>query len=135
MERAADLKTKRIMLSSANQQEEGFIVESMNNFPCDDLKTLDQLWLKYSDGKFGFSVQNDIFQSLGGTREHDFAIADEFGNKVGWKEGESWLRYEDIIFDLSAPEGHLPLSVSYNCWPWCGNVREAVYYRAEACDL
>ncbi|MDE5105801.1 MAG: GUN4 domain-containing protein, partial [Trichodesmium sp. St17_bin3_1_1] len=27
--------------------------------------------LKYSDGKFGFSVQKQIYESLGGTKEQD----------------------------------------------------------------
>jgi serine/threonine protein kinase len=123
----ADEETKRVMLAVAKREKEGWLNEgSIDNFPCEDLRTIDQLWVKYSDGKFGFSVQKRIYQSLGGTREYNREIWEKFGDKVGWKKGESrgiweklgdkigwreggsWLYYEDITFDKKAPEGHLP---------------------------
>ena len=49
------------------------------NFPCDDLRTIDQLWVHYSNGKFGFSVQKKIYMDeLGGTRDYDKKIWEEF---------------------------------------------------------
>ncbi|MFM6269889.1 MAG: GUN4 domain-containing protein, partial [Dolichospermum sp.] len=82
-------------------------------FPCEDLSIIDKLWVKYSDGRFGFSVQKRIYQGLGGTREYNLERWLKFNDKVGWKEGESWLYYSDITFDKiilikKAPEGHLP---------------------------
>ncbi|MFM6508212.1 MAG: GUN4 domain-containing protein, partial [Dolichospermum sp.] len=59
----ADKETRRVMLAVAKREEKGwFNVESIDNFPCADLRTIDQLWVKYSDGKFGFSVQKRIYQ-------------------------------------------------------------------------
>jgi hypothetical protein len=66
------------------------------------------LWVKYSSGKFGFSVQKKIYQGLGGTREYNSEIWRKFRDKVGW-EKESIASYKDIIFDTKAPEGHLPV--------------------------
>ena len=105
----ANEETERVMLVVAKQEKEGWLGDkSIDNFPCEDLRTIDQLWVKYSDGKFGFSVQKRIYQGLGGTRKSNLDIEDKFGDKVGWRKGGDWLYYKDITFDKKAPEGHLP---------------------------
>ncbi|MFM6271628.1 MAG: GUN4 domain-containing protein, partial [Dolichospermum sp.] len=60
----ADEETLRVMLAVAREREGWLNVESIDNFPCADLRTIDQLWVKYSDGRFGFSVQKRIYQGL-----------------------------------------------------------------------
>ncbi len=61
----ADMETKQVMLAVAKREKEGRLDErSIDNFPCEDLRTIDQLWVKYSGGKFGFSVQKRIYQGL-----------------------------------------------------------------------
>ncbi len=76
----------------------------VENFPVTDLQTIDRLWLNYSEGKFGFSVQREIWLSLGKNWE-------KLWPKIGWKSGNNWTRYpHQFIWDLSAPKGHLPLS-------------------------
>ncbi|MFM6476492.1 MAG: GUN4 domain-containing protein, partial [Dolichospermum sp.] len=108
----ADEETRRVMLCVGEREREGWLnVESIDNFPCADLRTIDQLWVKYSDGKFGFSVQKRIYQGLGGTREFKTEIWLKFGDKVGWRKGGSWLYLADITFDKKAPEGHLPMEL------------------------
>ncbi|MFN6155185.1 GUN4 domain-containing protein [Anabaena sp. AL09] len=105
----ANEETKRVMLAVAKREKEGFLnIKSIDNFPCEDLRTIDQLWVKYSDGKFGFSVQKRIYQSFGGTREYNEEIWEKFEDKVGWRKGGNLLYYNDITFDKKAPEGHLP---------------------------
>lgn len=32
-------------------------LKDIGNFPCEDLRTIDQLWVKYSEGRFGFSIK------------------------------------------------------------------------------
>ena len=76
----------------------------VDNFPSTDLYTLDRLWFIYSEGKFGFSVQRQIWLSLG----QDFS---QLWYKIGWKTENNWTRYpKEFTWDLSAPKGHLPLS-------------------------
>jgi hypothetical protein len=105
----ADEETIRVMLAVAKREKEGWLDEgSIDNFPCADLRTIDQLWVKYSGDKFGFSVQKRIYQGFGGTRKYDREIWEKFGDKVGWRKGGDWLYYKDITFDKKAPEGHLP---------------------------
>ncbi len=72
--------------------------------PISDLQTINQLWLVYSEGKFGFSVQRKIWLSLGKGWE-------KFWLKIGWKKDGSFTRYpNEFIWSLDAPRGHLPLS-------------------------
>jgi hypothetical protein len=105
----ADEETYRVMLAVAKREKEGWLrVEDIDNFPCADLLTIDQLWVKYSNGKFGFSVQKRIYQDYGGTREYNREIWEKFGDKVGWRKGGKWLYYNDVTFDKKAREGHLP---------------------------
>lgn len=76
----------------------------INRFPATDLQTINRLWLAYSEGKFGFSVQRQIWLSVG----KDW---DAFWPKIGWKTGNNWTRYpQEFTWDLTAPKGHLPLS-------------------------
>ncbi|BAZ29837.1 serine/threonine kinase [Cylindrospermum sp. NIES-4074] len=112
----ADKETGRVMLAVAKREKEGWLdVESIDNFPCEDLRSIDQLWVKYSNGRFGFSVQKRIYQSLGGTREYDREIWEAFGDAVGWRKGGNWLYYEDITFDIKAPPAHLPRVGFWGC--------------------
>ena len=81
--------------------------ESIEKFPCEDLRTIDQLWVKYSNGRFGFSVQKRIYQSLGGTTKYYEKVWERFGDGVGWRENREWLYKEDLTFSEKAPEAHL----------------------------
>ena len=69
-----------------------------------DLHTIDALWLFHSEGKFGFSVQRDMWVSMGKSW-------DKLWVKIGWKNGNNWTRYPgSFTWNLTAPKGHLPLS-------------------------
>jgi eukaryotic-like serine/threonine-protein kinase len=101
----ADEETYAVM-SEVVSNHDWLRVEDIDNFPCADLRTIDQLWVKYSNGRFGFSVQKRIYQGLGGTREYNQEIWEKFGEKVGWRNGRHWCYYSDITF---APDGNLPM--------------------------
>jgi len=107
----ADEETSEVMLQAADRENEGWLdAESINNFPCEDLRTIDQLWLHYSNGKFGFSVQKEIYEELGGTREYNQEVWENFCDRVGWRKGGNWLSYSKLTFKIIAPKAHLPLS-------------------------
>jgi serine/threonine protein kinase len=110
--READEETGRVMLKVAGREKEGWLdTKSIEKFPCEDLRTIDQLWVKYSNGRFGFSVQKRIYQSLGGTREYNSEVWQRFGDKVGWTGEDKWLYYQYKWVHRGrgkAPEAHLP---------------------------
>lgn len=106
----ADEETRKVMLAVANREKQGWLdVESIDHFPCNDLRTIDGLWVKYSNGRFGFSVQKRIYQSLGGTSNYDEKIWIAFGDRIEWRKQGKWLSYKDITFDTTATKAHLPL--------------------------
>ncbi len=107
--READSETTRAMIQAAGREKEGWLrTEDIDEFSCEDLRIIDQLWLDSSKGKFGFSVQKDIYQNLGGTREYNREVWQRFGTQVGWRQGDSWGNYSDLTFNLNAPKGQLP---------------------------
>ncbi|MEG4285636.1 GUN4 domain-containing protein [Microcoleus sp. A006_D1] len=116
----ADEETGEKMLEVAGRKDEGWLrVEDIDRFPCADLRTIDQLWVKYSNGRFGFSMQKRIYESLGGTREYNGKIWETFGDRVGWRVNKEWLYYNDLKFNTKSQEGHLP---GTSHWDWLGSV-------------
>ncbi|MBW4573635.1 MAG: GUN4 domain-containing protein [Tolypothrix carrinoi HA7290-LM1] len=106
MWKEADEETLKVMLKAAGRKQDGWLdPQSINNFPCTDLRTIDQLWVKYSNGRFGFSVQKRIWESVGESVE-------KFGDRVGLRRGGKWAKYTNFTFETHAPEGHLPVSFS-----------------------
>jgi hypothetical protein len=113
--READEETARVMCLAAGKGKEGYLRgEDIDNFPCEDLRTINQLWLNYSNRKFGFSIQKDIHQSLGGTREYNKEVMKKFGEYVGWYVEGNWLSYDCFTFNLNTPRGHLP--ITFGCF-------------------
>ncbi|HBB33312.1 MAG TPA: serine/threonine kinase [Cyanobacteria bacterium UBA8803] len=98
----ADEETGRIMLDIADREKEGYLdSDAIKKFPCTDLRTLDELWVGYSKGQFGFSVQRRIYEEVG----KDFT---KMCDRIGWRQAGNWLNYSSLIFDTNAPLGHLP---------------------------
>jgi hypothetical protein len=68
----ADQETLTLMLRAVNREYQDYLnIESVENFPCTDLYTIDNLWSKYSLGQFGFSLQKEIWLKVGGEIGHD----------------------------------------------------------------
>jgi serine/threonine protein kinase len=106
---AADEETLAVMLKVTGREKEGWLdIASINKFPATDLRTIDKLWVKYSDGRFGFSVQKRIWQSLGGTANADYSIYEKFAECAGWRLNNDWLSYSELTFTSEAALGHLP---------------------------
>ena len=87
------------------------------NIPSTDLRNMERLWLKYSEGKFGYTVQKRIFDV---TAKGDF---ETFCDKIDWnlmdnsdlknplKRKRRWFGNDEFIYELdAAPKGHLPLT-------------------------
>jgi hypothetical protein len=109
----ADRETANAMLKVAGREKQGWLdVEDVDNFPCEDLQTIDRLWVEFSNGKFGLSVQKEIYQNLGGTRKFDLSIWGKFGDTIGWRNRGKWKLYSEMNWenpmDSDTPRGHLP---------------------------
>ncbi|MCY6488680.1 GUN4 domain-containing protein [Leptolyngbya sp. GGD] len=107
--KAADYETYRLMITTVGKEEgQWFDRADLENFPCEDLRILNQLWVKYSNSKWGFSVQKRIWQECGSPMEYNDAW-EEFGDLIGWRKGGDWLRSEKLTYDLKKSlTGELP---------------------------
>ncbi|WP_201029047.1 GUN4 domain-containing protein, partial [Cylindrospermopsis raciborskii] len=120
----ADLETRKIILAVAKREKEGWLRrKDAEKFPCKELRSIDKLWLKYSGGKFGISVQQQIYQSLGGTKEYNYDVWKSMGDRVGWRREGYWLSYSKLNFSQTAPSGHLPALLGLPAGGGGGNVR------------
>ncbi|MGB3492640.1 MAG: GUN4 N-terminal ARM-like repeat domain-containing protein [Elainellaceae cyanobacterium] len=98
------LKNMCELAGSAAAQRGWLYYSEVNKFPVAELKTIDTLWNIYSEGKFGFSVQRELWLTLGQSWERLWP-------KINWRSGNAWTRYpNEFTWDLTAPKGHLPLS-------------------------
>ena len=84
------------------------------------MKKLDDLWVKNSNGKYGYSVIKKIWLETGNSlkvnwntgRLEDFneKAYNNFYDRIGWKEKGEWLTYEKGMGEeFMGREGHLPL--------------------------
>ncbi|MEH1879024.1 MULTISPECIES: GUN4 domain-containing protein [unclassified Nostoc] len=113
----ADYETYLVMLQAVRKEENDWLrPDELLNFPCTDLHTIDRLWVKYSNGRFGLSVQKNIYLEVGGKLDgkYDEEAFYQFCDRVGWRVGKNFISYTEVNFDTSAPEGHLPFWFVFN---------------------
>ncbi|WP_205879067.1 GUN4 domain-containing protein [Leptolyngbya sp. BC1307] len=110
--KAAAQETYEVMIRAVGKKpDDYFTSDELLNFPCKDLLAIDRLWVKYSQGRFGFSVQKKIYVECGAKLDCKYPgekIFQAFGDRVGWRVNGSWISYTDVTFGTSAPTGHLP---------------------------
>ena len=110
----ADIETWRLMLQTYGKEFGQMLYRNeLLIFPCPDLLCLDGLWVKYSQGKWGFSVQKRIYVECGGKLDGKYPgakIWEEFGDRVGWRVDGEWIyTYDSLNLDLSlSPAGEFP---------------------------
>ena len=137
----ADLETTVIMLKLANRTNQGFLSElDIKNFDCEKLQIINNLWLKNSNGRFGFTVQKQIWQAVSNTSEPDWDAWCRFGESVGWYINDKWLHWNDVTFNLKAPAGHLPRGGALRGWGlgdfWTGcRTMSALAEKLDSCGI
>jgi hypothetical protein len=120
----ADLETKRLLLEIAGRERAGWLlVEDVKSISPQALAAIDRLWVKYSNGRFGFSVQRDIWHQLGCKSADNMQIQtiseNKFGECVRWRVGSRWLsQWDDFNDDLQAPPGSLPRAYIFALNGW-----------------
>jgi len=108
-------------IGSDSGREDCLTISSFRFLPCKDICTIDRLWLKYSNGRFGFSVQKRIASEirdnalsilLSGLEKYNYE-ADQIGRtlerRIGWYTPSDEMKiHNDLTFSIQAPYGHLP---------------------------
>jgi GUN4-like/TIR domain len=110
----ADQETRKVMLKAADRENSDWLGSNgLEKFPCQDLKTINLLWVTASNGHFGFSVQQKIWEDCGSPMSYSKSGWEKFGEILGWRQegsGEGdFLSYSELQFSLeSSPVGELP---------------------------
>ncbi|WOD39539.1 caspase, EACC1-associated type [Nodosilinea sp. E11] len=134
--RDADKETYEVMICAVGKKSgDWFTSEELLNFPCTDLRTIDGLWVKYSQGKFGFSVQKKIYVECGAQldgKDSGDEIWHKFCERVGWRKDGKWLSRFDLQANPSfSPAGEFIWLLGGH---WFG-VGGEFFSRAEICEL
>ncbi|NJK75626.1 MAG: hypothetical protein HC942_18415, partial [Microcoleus sp. SU_5_6] len=88
--RKADEHTWEILLQISLREEEGWLTAAdIDSLPCTDLRTIDRLWQQYSNGRFGWSIQQQIWESVAGNYT-------ELCDRVGWRVKDNWKYYDEL---------------------------------------
>jgi S1-C subfamily serine protease len=115
----ADRETYNLItqiIKTAKDRNENIFIElkSIAEFSCTDIGTIDRLWRKYSNNKFGFTPQQQLWNSANQNGDFSTETWRRFATEVGWKQGNiassnGYLLYEELKFNpQQAPSGHLP---------------------------
>ncbi len=132
----ADEETYRLMIITIGKEEgQWFERQDLENFPCEDLRTLDQLWVKCSNGKFGFGIQKRIWKECGSPTTSGVKW-EEFCGKLGWKDPD----FLDVVTHSGGRQRVFPTEVSglhpnfKRFRPW-SLVLSQLFSRLETCKL
>ncbi len=94
----ANQETLKLMLEVAGQTVRGYLIpDDLENFPCEDLLTIDNLWVTASNGHFGFSVQKKIWEKCGSPMSYNKDYK-KFMEAVGWRSGDNFVSYSEYKF-------------------------------------
>ena len=110
----ADQETRVVMLERYSLSvDDSLSTHQLREFPCTDLRIIDQLWVQHSQGRFGFSVQKAIWQTYDRRYWNKSDVWCTFADRVGWRThnlfvDNHWKRHRELTFSLRAPAGHLP---------------------------
>jgi serine/threonine protein kinase len=123
----ADRETWDMMCQSLSVIPETQLeISQIYQLPCVDLQTVDRLWLHYSQGRFGFSVQKQIYESVKG----DYI---RFCDRVNWPTYNSSTTLGKLKFSQQAPPGHLPSRSWVGGLQWLRHL-DAISTRLAECD-
>ncbi|MBD1999088.1 GUN4 domain-containing protein [Leptolyngbya sp. FACHB-541] len=111
--RKADEETYLIMIYIIGKRRgDWFTEDELLRFPCTDLRTIDRLWVNYSHGKFGFSVQKQIYVDCGAKLNGKYPgdrIWEQFCDRTGWRWNNTYITPHHVTYDvITASQGHLP---------------------------
>lgn len=118
----AERETYEVMICAVDKKSgQWFTSEELLNFPCVDLRTVDELWVKYSQGQFGFSVQKEIYVECGAQIDGQYPgyeIWNEFCSRIGWHENGKEQNFNDLNAQYSSsPTGKFPCALPVR-WGW-----------------
>lgn len=117
----ADVETARLIFKLRNKDfdaRNSYGITKLNRYKLeprdieelhiDDLKRINSLWVNASNGRFGFSVQRQLWEKSHQDINNEL---ENFGNTVGWRGVDGWIYYSDLSNLSSDRKGTFPAIV------------------------
>ncbi|MDJ0773470.1 MAG: GUN4 domain-containing protein [Mastigocoleus sp. MO_167.B18] len=142
----ADEETLRVMLQVVGEEKQEYLdFEDIEKFSCEDLYIINLLWVVYSEGRFGFSVQQEIYKGLCddaiehekkeySEKEYDEKVWDRFGEKVGWRRKDGGDFPKGYFPEIFINKGNYRYNNDVSCFKF-GKTARILFSRAETCKL
>ncbi len=115
----ADEETVKV-IDSFMPNRNHYIYADINQIPPKDLRTINKLWIKFSNGRFGLSVQQTIWIKILNayhSNENRYWVDDSaykvFIDRVGWTRESDRIYQGDLEYSLKAPKGHFPAMLMF----------------------
>jgi GUN4-like len=154
--KSADTQTMSSLLEIANKKRptrssnrDWLEPEDIRELPCNDLRTINQLWSVASKNRWGFMAQSIIWQRVGGTtktKPDNSGVRKNFSIAVGWYGADvGQFDLETLYNKLNNnpleqhPEGYLPSAMGQykGRQIWVGELNEfaALTGRLKQCKI
>lgn len=126
--KSADVQTMNSLLEASTRarpnrypSQDWLDPSDIRVLPCSDLQTINQLWSKASNNRFGFLTQSRIWQRVGGTtatQNVNPEVRINFSIAIGWQGAETVPLSLETLYQTIAnktleeiPEGYFPSAV------------------------
>jgi len=126
--KAADEETWNCLHQAAGKPLSRFLSpRDLTKIPCEDLQTVDRLWLEASEGRFGLTLQVQVYQQ---SAEDYF----QFCHTVKWPLRASGNTEDYIKYKSNAVVAHLPSPARFKGSDWSKHM-EAIASKCISCGL
>jgi hypothetical protein len=127
----ADEETVEVIYSLMPDRNYTYI--DVDQIPPKELRRINQLWVKFSNGRFGFSVQQSIWRKIlkayhsHGNEPWELEFDDSayiaFIDRIGWSRESDRIYHTDLEYSLKAPKGHFPAKLMFEnpCYSYSSN--------------
>ncbi|MBD0390189.1 MAG: GUN4 domain-containing protein [Nostoc sp. C3-bin3] len=116
----ADDETARLIVKASGKEEYEILVckslseEDISKIPCECFQIIDDLWMRYSNNKFGFTIQFENYleeiskDCTFAKNEYNIFIA--LSKRFGWrgKHYNEWVDCTKILYSEELPNGFFP---------------------------
>ncbi|RZM82047.1 GUN4 domain-containing protein [Leptolyngbya iicbica] len=149
---AANLETIAILMRLASSYDYTYPhieTDDIADLPCADLQTINTLWSRYSEGRYGLTAQQAIWRSL--PTSDPSQRAEQYGDQLGWRLTEPptadflsnslWRSDTELLYTAVAPVGQFPWPgvpslttdrMLQNSGPACGSCSvDAMYIQSD----
>ncbi|BFM38545.1 GUN4 domain-containing protein [Synechocystis sp. LKSZ1] len=115
----ADQETAHLIFKDCGAKNAYLEISELQSIPVETLFLINELWLYFSQGHFGFSAQKQVLDQVGNSSKLNSEEWRQLGDYLGWRKNNTWLsNYSQLIQSLDAPRGQFPFLLLWKGTFW-----------------